>query len=353
MAASFSGGDRLAIESMRAESDGSRFTATGELSSVSKWTGKFAVDAETLDLDGLMAFLAAATPASAPRSTKRYGSTAPPPPGAPLSIEIALRSREGRALGIALSDLSATAHVRGSDALLEDLRVGLFGGRYAGSAAFRGAQAPGRYEWKGSFENLDVPRLAEFAGAPGSMTGRLAGTIGLSAAGDDPAEAIRDARGTSRVAITDGRISGLEIVRNVILAFGKPAGERPAGSGEAFTRLAATMAIDGPGLTTKDLTFESRDFDMTGEGTLSLATQAMRFRTNVILSRELSAQAGRDLYRLAREGERIVLPATIDGTIGAPSVFIDVQAALGRALRNKAQDELKGLFERFRKRIGR
>jgi hypothetical protein len=48
-----------------------------------------------------------------------------------------------------------------------------------------------------------------------------------------------------------------------------------------------------------------------------------------------------------------VLPATIDGTIGAPSVFIDVQAALGRALRNKAQDELKGLFERFRKRIGR
>jgi hypothetical protein len=139
----------------------------------------------------------------------------------------------------------------------------------------------------------------------------------------------------------------------VILAFGKPTGDRPAGSGEAFTRIAATLAIDGPDIATKDLDFESRDFDMTGEGRFSLASQAIRFRTDVVLSRELSAQAGRDLYRLAREGERIVLPATIDGTIGSPTVFIDVQAALGRALRNKAQDELKGLFDRFRKRIGR
>jgi hypothetical protein len=84
---------------------------------------------------------------------------------------------------------------------------------------------------------------------------------------------------------------------------------------------------------------------------MSLATQAIAFRTNLVLSRELSAQAGRDLYRLAREGDRVVLPATIGGTTTAPTVFIDVQAALQRALRNKAQDELKGLLDRFRGRI--
>ncbi|HEY7497483.1 MAG TPA: AsmA-like C-terminal region-containing protein [Vicinamibacterales bacterium] len=358
MSASFSGGDRLEIQTMRAESETSRFTASGALASVSKRTGTFTVDADALDLDGLMAFLAAATPASQPATGETQppapGDRAkPPPPSAPLAIDVAIRSREGRALGVALSDLSATARVRESDALLDDLKVAAFGGRYTGSAAFRGAQKVGRYEWKGSFENLDVPRLMEFAGAAGSMTGRLSGTIALAAAGFDPAEAIRGARGSSRVVVTDGRIPGLEIVRSVILAFGKPTGDRPAGSGEAFTRIAATLAIDGPDIATKDLDFESRDFDMTGEGRFSLASQAIRFRTDVVLSRELSAQAGRDLYRLAREGERIVLPATIDGTIGSPTVFIDVQAALGRALRNKAQDELKGLFDRFRKRIGR
>jgi hypothetical protein len=89
---------------------------------------------------------------------------------------------------------------------------------------------------------------------------------------------------------------------------------------------------------------------MTGAGTLSLATQAVDFRTNVVLSQELSAQAGRDLYRVAREGDRVVLPARITGTVAAPTVFVDVGAALQRAIRNRAQDELKNLFEQFGRR---
>jgi hypothetical protein len=115
--------------------------------------------------------------------------------------------------------------------------------------------------------------------------------------------------------------------------------------------MASTLAVGGRMLSTKDLTFASRDVDMTGEGTLSLATQAVDFRTNVILSPELSAQAGRDLYRVAHEGDRVVLPARITGTVASPTVFVDVQAALQRAIRNRAQDELKNLFDSLGKRI--
>jgi hypothetical protein len=71
----------------------------------------------------------------------------------------------------------------------------------------------------------------------------------------------------------------------------------------------------------------------------------------VTLSPELSAQAGRDLYRLAREGDRIVLPARITGTVTSPTVFVDVQEALGRALRNRAQDEIKSFLDRLGSRI--
>ena len=347
---SFTGGDRLVIREMRGASDASTFTASGELASVAKRTGTFTVDAQTLDLDGVMAFLAAATPAGAARPS---AASAAPPVRVPLDVEIRIRARQGRALGVGLTDMSAIARARGSDVLLDDLRMVVFGGNYTGSAAFRGALNAGRYEWKGSFDNVDVPKLTEFAGAPGSITGRLAGTISLSAPGTDPAEAIRDARGSARVRATDGRIPGLEIVRSVVLAFGRPSGERPAGSGEAFNRIAATLAIDGPRLSTSDLVFESRDLDMTGRGNLSLASKAIAFRTDVVLSKELSAQAGRDLYRLAREGERIVLPATINGTVGSPTVFIDVQAALGRAFRNRAKDELKGFLDRLIKKPGR
>ncbi len=84
---------------------------------------------------------------------------------------------------------------------------------------------------------------------------------------------------------------------------------------------------------------------------MSLGSQAVDFNADVVLSRELSAQAGRDLYRVAREGDRVVLPARITGTVSAPTVFVDVQAALKRAFRNRAEDELKSLMNRLQKRI--
>jgi len=374
------GGDRFVVSQMHGQSAFSNFWTSGEFTSMAHRTGAFDVDAETLDLDGLLTFLAAATPAGARQLAPR-GENPPQPARLPLHIDIAVRARQGRALGVALTNLTTTCRMTNGDVLLDDLRVELFGGRYAGTAAFRGAAGEprpstgspgsgstvshvepstgsgrpesieGRYEWRGTFENLDVPMLVRFAGAPRSITGRLAGTLSLAATGADPLQAVRHARGPTHIAITDGRIPGLEIVRSVILAFGKPSGERPAGSGEAFTRLAATLSVSGPNTFTTDLTFSSRDFDMIGEGTLSLASQAIDFRTDVILSRELSTQAGRDLYRLARDDDRIVLPARITGTVSSPAVFVDVQGALRRALRNRAEDELKSLVERWRKRV--
>jgi len=348
---SLTGGDRFVVSRLQGRSEGSDLLASGELTSVARRTGAFTVEAQTLDLDGLMAFLAAATPAGARQSPSPETRSAPPAAAVPLHLDIAVRARQGRALGLGFTKLSTTSRMRGGAVALDDLSMEMFGGRFAGSAGFDGSQREPRLEWRGTFENLDVPALVAFAGSPGSMTGRLAGTVALAAAGVEPLDAIKRARGTARVSITDGRVPGLDIVRNVVLAFGKASGERPAGSGEAFTRLAASLAVGGRMMSTNDLTLASHDLDVTGEGTLSLASQAVNLRCDVMLSRELSAQAGRDLYRLAREGERIVLPARIGGTVASPTVFVDVQAALNRAIRNRAEDEVKSFLDRLGKRI--
>ena len=362
MDSSMIGSDRFVVRRLQARSEidtgakqtsaesspSSEFTASGEVDSLTKGTGKFAIDAASLDLDALMAFLTAATPSGSQAVPEAPSAPAPPPPPS-YRVDIDVRAKRGRALGIALGNLATNCHVAGDRVTLDGLQLDLFGGRFAGSAAYIGSPAP-RYEWRGQFDNLDVPQVVAFAGASGSITGRLGGALSLAAAGADPTTAIERARGSARVAITDGQIPGLQIVRSVILAFGRPTGEVPAGSGESFTRIAATLAVNGPALSTQDLSFASRDFDMTGEGRLSLATQDVDFHTNVILSQELSAQAGRDLYRLAREGDRIVLPARITGTVSSPTVFIDVQSAFQRALRNRAEDEIRKLFDRFRKK---
>jgi uncharacterized protein involved in outer membrane biogenesis len=345
---SLSGGDRFAVSRLHGVSDGSNFVAAGELTSLAKRTGTFTIDAEALDLDGLLAFLTAATPAGA--ATSPSSASAPPAPVVPLRLDVVVKAQSGRAAGAALTNIETTARVRGSAVALEGLKMNLFGGRFDGSVTVDGAQAPPRYEWRGAVEALDVPAIVTFAGSPGSMTGRLSGTMALSASGLDSQTALQSARGTARVVVSDGRVPNLDLVRKVVLAFGKPTGDRPEGSGETFSRLAATLNVGGRALTTNDLAFASRDVDMTGAGTLSLATQAVDFRTNVVLSQELSAQAGRDLYRVAREGDRVVLPARITGTVAAPTVFVDVGAALQRAIRNRAQDELKNLFEQFGRR---
>jgi hypothetical protein len=90
----------------------------------------------------------------------------------------------------------------------------------------------------------------------------------------------------------------------------------------------------------------SRDVDMRGRGTLAVAGAIVDLKADLVLSDALSAQAGRELVRYAREGSRVVLPATITGSLASPSVSIDATAAVGRALRNTVTDKIRKLFKR-------
>ncbi len=83
---------------------------------------------------------------------------------------------------------------------------------------------------------------------------------------------------------------------------------------------------------------------------MRLDGSAIDLKGNVQLSDALSQQAGRDLFRYTQEQGRVTLPATITGSVQSPSVHIDVAAAAGRAIGNKAQDELKKALGRIIKK---
>jgi hypothetical protein len=78
---------------------------------------------------------------------------------------------------------------------------------------------------------------------------------------------------------------------------------------------------------------------------LHLDADSLDGRADLVLSEALSAQAGTDLYRYTREGNRVVLPAVIGGTLAMPRLTIDAAAAAKRGLRNEIERRLKGLFE--------
>src|SRR4029078_12256902 len=121
-------------------------------------------------------------------------------------------------------------------------------------------------------------------------TGTLAGTLILSAAAADAETVLKTARGTITAALADGTIEHLDLVRTVVLAFGKPSGAPAEGSGSAFSRLGGTFALANRTVTSDNLSLASRDFTVNGRTTLQLSSGALEAHGDVALSSELTAQ---------------------------------------------------------------
>lgn len=318
---------------------GTALDAEGEVDLAPRIDARLKVKANRLDLDELLALAAAFAPA--PDPAVRTATAEPARIAARVSAETA------SAGGVTVRQFATDLEVVGTRVSLSPLTFQLFGGRYQGSlaASLRDTMTA---TLRSRVMDLDVAQLAEFGGSPGSITGRLTGAGTFTGSGRDFAGVLNSARGEGSASIADGSINHLNLVRTVILFFGRPA---PNGgeSSDRFTRLDATFALANRVISAPALSLQSPDADMAGSGTLNLDSKALAGRVDISLSEALSAQAGRDLVRYTREGNRVVLPASIGGTLDRPRIAIDAAAAVKRGLRNEVQRRLGGLLDRFRK----
>jgi hypothetical protein len=155
------------------------------------------------------------------------------------------------------------------------------------------------------------------------------------------------ARGMGTASVASGEIKRLNLVRTVVLFFGKPAPDQAA-SNDKFDRIDTSFSLARQVFSADAFSMHSPDVDLVGMGTLNTATKALDGGLDLSLSEALSAQAGNDLQRYTREGNRVVLPAKIGGTIAAPRLSIDAAAALKRGLRNEVQRRLEGILGGFK-----
>jgi len=298
-------GDRLAIDSLIARSGDTRLEAKGALGSLDRLEGR-------LNLTG--------------------------------RVNVA---------GYEARDLRATLALAPQRFSLSPLSFAMFGGTFEGrlDADIRGA-AP-RLQLKGAIARVDVADVLKNTGSSGGITGRLGGDVALAAAAADGAALLQSARGMVHATVADGSLPHLDLVRTIVLAFGKPSGAPPQGSGSAFTRLRGTFALANRTLTTSDLSLASRDFDLNGRGVLRLDTGVVDARADVVLSPSLTGQAGTDLRRYAQQDGRVIVPVTVSGALAQPTVFVDVAAAARRALGNELHRRASSLLDRlFKKKKG-
>jgi uncharacterized protein involved in outer membrane biogenesis len=283
------------------------------------------------------------------KSSPAAAAAAPTP--VPLHLTVKLTAPSGQLAAQPFRDLATTATVTTGAFSLSPLTVGAFGGRFAGGLEADSRKSVPVLRLNGRIDGLDVVDAMKAAGSQaGGITGRLGGSVSLSAAGTDSATLLRTARGSMSAVITNGTMPKLDLVRPIVLAFGKPSGAPPEGSGSGFSRLGGTFALANGVVSSKDIVMAARDFDVTGEGSVELASGALSARGNVVLSQELTAQAGVDLRRYAQEDGRVVVPATVSGTLQQPAVALDVAAATRRALENELERRAKSFFDDLFKR---
>jgi hypothetical protein len=333
-------GDRLDVQSLTARAARTTIEAAGAISSLAKLEAAFDATANPFDLDEVIAIGSALG-----GSGSADGSPAPP-----MHLTVKIAAPEGRFATYPFRELSTTMDLTAGRLAFVPLSVRAFGGRFEGHLNADTGRGSPQLRLNGRVEDLDVAELIQASGSPGGITGRLSGSLALAGTGRDAVTLLNESRGTITAAVTRGSIPGLDMVRTIVLAFGKPSGAPPEGSGSAFSRLGGSFTLADGLLTSSNLTMESRDFDMAGRGSMRLRTGAIEARADVVLSPELTAQAGTDLRRYAQEDGRVIVPATVTGTLQQPRISLDIAAAtrraLGNELKRRATTFIEGLFKK-------
>ena len=326
----------LNLERFTAATGTTSLDASGLIQLTPRLDAQLQVKAGHVDVDDLVAL----TDAFAPRAPRRAPATSGLLPG---RIVAHVSAETARASGVDVRQFSTTLVAQGNRITLSPVGFLLFGGSYRGALDIDSEVGALRATVRAQISNLDVAQLAAFGRVPDTISGKLSGAGTFNGRGATIGDAIAAATGEGTATISNGALKQLGLVRTIVLFFGRPAPNAGA-STDNFDRIDATFALIHRVVAASALSLHSPDVDLVGQGSLTIPTKTLDGHMDLSLSEALSAQAGTDLARFTREGNRVLLPAVISGTLDAPHVTIDGGAAVQRGLRNEVERRLKDIL---------
>jgi len=324
----------LNLDRFTAQSGATLLDASGLVQLTPRVDAQLQVKANRVDVDDLLALADAFTPPAPQRTGTRMA--------VPGRLVARISAENARASGVDIQQFATTLVAQGNRITLSPATFQLFGGRFQGALDVDSGETL-RATVRAQISDLDVAQLAAFGGVPDTISGRLSGTGTFSGRGATTSDAIAASAGEGNATITRGAVKRLGLVRTVVLFFGRPAPGVSA-STDNFDRIDASFALARQVITASALSLHSPDLDLVAQGRLTIPSKALDGHADLSLSEALSAQAGTDLIRFTRDGNRVLLPATISGSLDGPRVSIDTAAAVRRGLRNEVQRRLKDIL---------
>lgn len=334
-------------------------TATGQITDLAGPRGQLSLNAGALNVDRLLAFfnefstgLASPAAPASPAAVSTPANATPAAAGAGMNLTVDLEAERATVGGLTIDAMRGRIMATDQLATLEPLSFGLFGGHYDGALSVTLGTALPTFHWKAALTGVDVAAAMAYAGSPNTVTGTMQATIDISGTGSDAASAMSSVGGNVTFGIANGIVRNLGLIRSVgaatqlNLAGLKTAAVGASNTDEPFRRLQGSVAIANGVATTNALVFEADDVLLTADGSARLDGRMVDLKGRLQLSEALSAQVNTNVLKVSQEQGRVTLPATITGTLEAPSVRVDITDFTKRALRNTAKEAAPGLIKR-------
>ena len=246
-----------------------------------------------------------------------------------------------------LHQLETAINTDGTRIIFDPASFTMYGGTHRGTMREEQSRVPARWALDSAVNGVDVSDfLAALTGADQRIDGTASANAALRAGVGQPMP--QSLQGQLKVAIANGVVREFPLLSAINRALRLAEGE---GRDTRFERLSGTFALPGggaAGMTTNDLVLHARDVRVEAAGRIGF-DRSLDLAGIAILSPERSASAVRSVHELSGlrnvRGE-LELPLRITGSFDDPSFAIDLQAVIGRSIKEELRRRIRGLFRR-------
>lgn len=240
--------------------------------------------------------------------------------------------------GLTLTNVNAKAVVKDGQLVVEPLGAALYGGTVNGRFVLDGNGETPRMQFNQALVGVETGSLLADLANNDRLSGRARFDLNLDTAGRTSKEMIGALDGNMQFELTDGVIRGFNItqaLQTAVALFDRKAPPKSTSPDTVFKDFKGSATVEKGVISSNDLKASLPNLDVTGAGTVNLATQSLDYRLNATVPKgQAAVDAG--LGKLAGKS----VPVKISGNLSDPDVNADVSAIISSQVESLIMDKL-------------
>jgi AsmA protein len=327
-------GELLRLDGLKATLDDTTLNGKLDVTTGRKLVLNTTLDLDAIDLDRYLP----------PESDEE----APPAPTGPteipteelkgMQVNATLRAGSVKAANLRLTDLVATATLKGGRLILDPLAASLYDGKLKGRLVLAtGGEVP-QLKLKQTLKSVAIGPLMRDLAEVDRLTGSADLELDVVAAGHDSDQMIEGLNGDVSFAVSDGALKGFNLTQALAQGVALVKGGRApanASPNTEFKKLNGSGVIANGVLTNEDFKAVIPGVRVSGSGQVNLGRQAIDYQVVAAVQKGQKAQEA-GLAELAGKS----IPVRISGSLEDPSIRPELAGLIGDEVRDKVFDVL-------------